>query len=327
MKVSSIGRILLIVVLAVYFGFITLFIGNQLVDSVREKSDPNLAPDQVAAVALDTSDRILNLFEVILSIVGILLPLMVAVFIYLYQQVFEAQATTGERAEKAQSAAENAAKEAEKLNAEVRQTLKEVGATQAIAHKLQGDVENSLERQLETEFQVKKLLREMQDTQNTTQDQYGLIRVAESNVEHLDMQVQRTLDEIHDSRRDLEKIRDRIGRVQERLLRFDALAAVQNSGVSLLSEDRMQALIAAQTLNEYSHADDPVVRFEYVHALDNIAGLDDSQLPTNGIVARLQEMSESDPEPAIRLAARRVLDKFNRESSNGQKPSTSPDDK
>ncbi len=60
-----------------------------------------LSPEASAQVTLDTTERVLSLFETVLGVLGLVIPLLIAVFIYLYRKVFAAEQQAFDEAKRA----------------------------------------------------------------------------------------------------------------------------------------------------------------------------------------------------------------------------------
>lgn len=340
-------RLTLLLVAITYAFILFTFIGGQVMESFAARSVNGLPPDDAAQVTLESTDRILNLLEVTLGVVALLLPLALGVMIYIYQQNVRAQKELAEKATSAMDAARNSESKTVEMQKRVeesqsailssrerirvlarrvRAALSDIEEEWKQLNQLENTVSDALERDRIMDEQLQAALDEQARSQSRLERQSADIRTAEHHLQDLGQRVQEAMARTEQYRQDLDQLRQtlkEIQRIQPELIQFTTLSEIQSKSVLMFSGDMFKAQSAVLSLLEYTRDENPVVRRESVRSFTRVPDAGDSfKLPARtNIIDRLKQIAtDKDEEPAVRLEAQRILDKFANGSVPGEHP-------
>lgn len=334
-----------VITLGIYTLILLAWLGFQVVALANGRIQPPMTAEDATELAIAQADRILGLLEVVLGIIGLLLPLGLGVVVYIYNQsratIEENRTTILRLTEQTYSATRDAARSAEI----VEELRGRVGVALNAA-------EEAVKRDKERDIQTTAL----QESINKQRSQIDIDRItAEKRDERRDEQAQ-TLQErieqqrqmVESQRADLVMLQNNIQMAYDQTLAlrrqmkvFDVILTIREYEVTLLSDEQSsvsQAMLRLiqMTLNEEDEDEEESVesqivrRREAVHALATLCyspHRDAQWLPQlmARVIQHLEQIAETESIPSVRTEARRALRDFNGSSGlNGNKNGATP---
>jgi|GEM_PF-6008403 len=269
--------------------------------------------------------QILSLLEVILSVVGVLLPLAIGIMGYIYRLSVESRERylheiedLKQQARDAADSAERSTKQLERLQEKFMETQAKTESSQQTVNVLSSRVQHALDRDEEMDKDLNRMVASIEGNNEN-------IQAAKSDVQDLQRQVERTLQDIQDykveldkSKDDLEKLTRRQETQQRQLLPLFSLKDVYEKRLDLFSDDDMKVSTALLGLLEYrfvtnpedDRSEDRFIRYLFIASLLGVDKMPKFTEYGAEIIAVLNEISENDPDPGIRHEAKRLVRKL-----------------
>jgi len=306
--------------LALYTLFLLIMLGFQVAAILRGSPAPQLNAQDTASLAVEQADRILNMLDVVFGIIGLLLPLGLAVVVYIYTEsnstIEENRATITRLSDQTTSATRDAARSAEiveDLRGQVASALK--SADEAVERDKKRDEETtrlqtSIDRQRK-EVDIQRIEGEMRDKKRGEESELVLDRI-EQQQELVNLAYNATF------------------LLQRQMKVFDIILIIREYEVTLLSDEydtvftSLNTLIYMTDIDEDDEDNQDVRRREAVHALATLRHTPHVEaqwfppLLTRAI-SHLENMVQNDPIKSVRTEARRALYDF-KTGLNGATP-------
>lgn len=338
---SRFWRRMTILTLAVYVGILLIWLGLQVAMLMTGQAAPPLALEDATDLAIEQADRILGLLEVVLGIIGLLLPLGLGVVVYIYNQsratIEENRVTIARLSEQAASATRDAARSAdivESLRAKVADALR--AAEEAVerdkerdtqTQALQRDIDKQRKQidvdRIDAEMRDKKRDEQTRSLQDGIEEQWILVTAQREAVERLQTNVKLAYEEMFALRRQMKVV--------------DIILIIREYEVTLLSEEYDTVFTSLNTLIHLTDIDEDddenidnqhIRRREATHALATLCHTPYQNAPwfpplLTRAIQHLENMAQHDPVISIRAEARRALRDFNG-ALNGKTVGTAP---
>ncbi|GEM_PF-2909697 len=336
---SRFWRAATVFTLGVYTLFMLVMLGVQVVGMLRGGQAPQLSAQDVASLAVEQADRILNMLDVVFGIIGLLLPLGLGVVVYIYTEsnstIEENRTTITRLSEQTASAMRDAARSAdivEDLRGQVASALK--SADEAVERDKKRDEETtrlqtSIDKQRK-EVDTQRIEAEMRDKKRDEESD-----LLQERIEQQRQTVQTQSDAVAQLQGDIKSAYDATLALRRQMKVVDVILDIRGYEVTLLSEEYDTVSKSLNTLIYMTDIDEDdeeniesqhVRRREAVHAL---ATLCRSPYTTEWLpmlmakaIQHLEQMSKNDPVMEVRTEARRALHDFNG-SLNGKNSATS----
>lgn len=313
--------------LGVYILILLAWLVLQVIALANGQSQPPMTVQDATDLAIAQADRILGLLEVVLGIIGLLLPLGLGVVVYIYNQsratIEENRTTITRLSEQTYSATRDAARSAEiieDLRGRVAVALE--AAEEAVKRDKERDtqttaLQTSINKQrqqidtdrIEAEMRDRKRDEQANSLQTRIEQQRQFVEAQRGAVEQLQNNVQLAYEEALALRRQMKV--------------FDVILTIREYEVTLLSEEYDTVFTSLNTLifmTDIDEDDDDnnqdIRRREAVHALATLCHtphLGAHWLPPLMMraVQHLENMAQHDPVKSVRTEARRALHDFN----------------
>lgn len=328
LRPSPFWRVMTLLTLGAYIAFLLVFLAMQAYAMLqRGTPDLTLNAEEAAELAVAQADRILGLLEVILGVVGLLLPLGLTVVVYIYNQ---SRATLKENEDTIEELSREAREARDAAEASKKQVTALQTRVEAALQKLNDQMAKSSETiealGVDAEFRAEQLANSI-DQQRREAEQRDLDREAKMDRQQRDFEEQINLQILA-----LQQIERQMGVL-------NLILEIRDYEVRLLSDTYEEAQLSLNALIQYTYVDEDeeegderqhTRRREAVHALGTfgqaftVAEAEWVYPLKQRVIAHLTQMAESDGVSQVRYEARRVLrDLTLADAKNGNKPPTS----